>query len=58
MAAVVADISMSVDVFIADRNDDVGPLFDWYRAGPVTTPSADERWSFHTEEASATRCQP
>ena len=54
MATVIADMSMSLDGFIADRNDDVGPLFDWYRVGPVTTPSADERWSFHTSEASAT----
>jgi dihydrofolate reductase len=53
MATVIADMSMSLDGFIADRNDDVGPLFDWYRVGPVTTPSADERWSFHTSEASA-----
>src|SRR5712692_2299572 len=53
MATVIADMSMSLDGFIADRNDDVGPLFDWYRVGPVTTPSADKRWSFHTSEASA-----
>lgn len=53
MATVVADMSMSVDGFIADRNDQVGPLFDWLTAGPVTTPSADERWTFETDEASA-----
>jgi len=46
-------MSMSLDGFIADRKDDVGPLFDWYQAGPVTTPSADERWSYKTDEASA-----
>ena len=53
MATVVADMSMSLDGFIADRNDEVGPLFDWYQAGPVTTPSADDRWTFETDEASA-----
>ncbi len=53
MATVIADMSMSLDGFIADRNDDVGPLFDWYRVGPVTTPSASEQWSFKTDEASA-----
>lgn len=53
MATVVADMSMSLDGFIADRNDQVGPLFDWYQAGPVATPSADEKWSFKTDEASA-----
>ena len=29
----------SLDGFIADDNDDVGPLFDWYGNGDVT-------WSF------------
>ena len=53
MATVVADMSMSLDGFIADRNDQVGPLFDWYQAGPVTTPSADEKWTFKKDEASA-----
>jgi dihydrofolate reductase len=49
----MADMSMSLDGFIADRNDQVGPLFDWYQAGPVVTPSADERWTFKTDQASA-----
>lgn len=53
MATVVADMSVSLDGFVADLHDTVGPLFDWYQAGPVTTPSADERWIFHTDEASA-----
>ncbi len=53
MATVVADMSMSLDGFIADRNDQVGPLFDWYEAGPVVTPSANERWTFKTDEAGA-----
>jgi dihydrofolate reductase len=46
-------MSMSLDGFIADRNDQVGPLFDWYQAGPVKTPTADEKWDFETDEASA-----
>ena len=53
MALVVANMSMSLDGFIADPHDDVGPLFDWYQAGPVMTPSASEQWSFNTDEASA-----
>lgn len=53
MATVVANMSMSLDGFIADLHDDVGPLFDWYQAGPVTTPTASEQWSFNTDEASA-----
>ena len=31
MAPLVADMTMSLDGFIALPNDDVGPLFDWYR---------------------------
>lgn len=46
-------MSMSLDGFIADPHDDVGPLFDWYTGGKLTTPSADPRWTFHTSEASA-----
>ncbi len=45
MATVVADMSMSLDGFIADPHDQVGPLFDWYQVGPVTTPSASEKWN-------------
>jgi dihydrofolate reductase len=53
MAQVVANMSMSLDGFIADPHDDVGPLFDWYQAGPVSMPTASEQWSFQTDEASA-----
>jgi dihydrofolate reductase len=53
MGTVIANMSMSLDGFVADRSDDVGPLFDWYQAGPVSTPSASERWEFKTDEASA-----
>ncbi|MGH2637004.1 MAG: dihydrofolate reductase family protein [Actinomycetota bacterium] len=54
MAWVVAEMSMSLDGFVADPSDEVGPLFDWYGNGEVETPSADpERWTFRTSEASA-----
>src|SRR4051812_3760608 len=33
MATVIMHAVVSVDGFIADRNDDVGPLFDWYFNG-------------------------
>jgi dihydrofolate reductase len=46
-------MSMSLDGFIADPKDDVGPLFDWYDDGPIATPSAGERLTFHTDPASA-----
>lgn len=53
MATVVANMSMSLDGFIADPHDEVGPLFDWYEAGPVTVPTADSGLTFHTSAASA-----
>jgi dihydrofolate reductase len=53
MGSVIAHMSMSLDGFIADRDDQVGPLFDWYDGGPVETQSAGERWTFHTDAASA-----
>jgi dihydrofolate reductase len=53
MATLVADMSVSLDGFIAAPQDEVGPLFDWYRSGPVSTPSASEEWDFKTDEASA-----
>jgi dihydrofolate reductase len=33
MSKVIADMSMSLDGFIADPDDAVGPLFDWYNEG-------------------------
>jgi dihydrofolate reductase len=35
MGLVIADMSMSLDGFIADSADQVGPLFDWYGNGDV-----------------------
>lgn len=53
MATVVADMSMSLDGFIADRSDGVEHLFGWFDNGDVPVPTADPRWTFHTSEASA-----
>jgi dihydrofolate reductase len=54
MATVIAEMSMSLDGFVADPSDEVGPLFDWYGNGEVETLTADpERWTFRTSEASA-----
>ncbi|MGW0712266.1 dihydrofolate reductase family protein [Streptomyces sp. NPDC002643] len=36
MSTVVMHNVVSVDGFIADENDQVGPLFDWYANGDVT----------------------
>ena len=35
MANVIASFSMSLDGFVADPSDAVGPLFDWYGNGDV-----------------------
>ena len=40
MATVIMHAVASVDGFIADQNDDVGPLFDWYFNGD--TPIVEE----------------
>jgi dihydrofolate reductase len=53
MSKVVSHMTMSLDGFVADPHDRVDELFGWYEAGPVTVPSAGERWSFKVDEGSA-----
>jgi hypothetical protein len=53
MATAVANMSMSLDGFIADRSDGAGQLFGWYSGGDVAVPTADPRWTFRTSAASA-----
>jgi len=53
MSKVVMQASMSLDGFIADPSDDVGPLFDWYRNGDVEFTGADPGQAFHVTQASA-----
>jgi dihydrofolate reductase len=53
MATVVANMSMSLDGFVADPSGGVEHLFGWYFGGDVEVPTADERWTFRTSEASA-----
>jgi dihydrofolate reductase len=55
---VIADMSMSLDGFIADENDGVDELFGWYGNGDVEVPTADERWTFRVTEASARHLRP
>jgi len=45
MATVVMHAVVSVDGFIADRNDEVGPLFEWYFNGdrPIGGEGVEER---------------
>lgn len=42
MATVMTHAVVSVDGFIADENDDPGPLFDWYFNGDVPLEDEDE----------------
>ena len=53
MAKVVALMSMSLDGYVADPNDGVDEVFDWYTSGDVevSTPSPD--FTFHVSPASA-----
>lgn len=53
MGKVFTHMTMSLDGFIADPNDQVGELFDWYDAGEVTVPNPNEDVSFRVDEASA-----
>ena len=41
MGKVVSHMTMSLDGFIADPNDRVGPLFDWYGNGDVEFTGSD-----------------
>lgn len=53
MGKVIMDATVSVDGFIADENDDVGPLFDWYGNGDVPVTMADPDRVFYVSAASA-----
>jgi dihydrofolate reductase len=53
MGTVVADMTMSVDGFIADPDDGVGPLFDWYSEGHSEFTFPGNGMQAHVSEASA-----
>ena len=53
MGKVVTQASMSLDGFIADASDAVGPLFDWYDNGDVEVIGSDPGLVCHTSAASA-----
>ncbi|OJF12024.1 dihydrofolate reductase family protein [Couchioplanes caeruleus] len=58
MARVVADMSMSLDGFVADPQDGVGKLFGWYGNGDVEIPTADPQYTFKVSPASAEHLRP
>lgn len=53
MGKVIAAAAMSLDGFVADTSDAVGPLFDWYGNGDVEVTGADPDRVFHTSPATA-----
>jgi dihydrofolate reductase len=53
MGKVLTHMTMSLDGYVADPNDQPGELFDWYGAGEVSLPSANEAVTFNVDEASA-----
>jgi dihydrofolate reductase len=53
MGKVIASAAMSVDGFVADTDDAVGALFDWYGNGDVAITGADPDRVFHVTEATA-----
>jgi dihydrofolate reductase len=53
MGRVIVGATVSLDGFIADDDDAVGPLFDWYGNGDVAITLGDPDRVFHVSEASA-----
>jgi dihydrofolate reductase len=53
MSKVLTHMTMSLDGYIATPGDMPEELFDWYQAGTVSVPSANENVDFKVDEASA-----
>src|ERR1044071_2934878 len=53
MGKVRTHMTMSLDGYIADPDDGIGELFDWYEAGEESVASANENVKFQVDEASA-----
>jgi dihydrofolate reductase len=57
MATVISSFSTSLDGFIADPADEVGPLFDWYSSGDVEVRPPGYPMVWHLSEGSARHWQ-
>ncbi len=57
MARVLTHMTMSLDGFIAQPDDLPAELFDWYGAGDVSVPSANEDVTFQVDAAGAEMLQ-
>lgn len=53
MDAVISHMTMSLDGFVANHDDDPQEIFEWYSAGEVTVPSANEVVEFQVDAESA-----
>jgi dihydrofolate reductase len=53
MGKVILVAAVSLDGFVADEDDQVGPLFDWYGNGEVPVTMGDPDRVFHVGPASA-----
>ena len=53
MGKVLSHMTMSLDGYIAQPDDDPAELFDWYGAGNVSVPSANDTVQFNVDGASA-----
>ncbi|WIM98667.1 dihydrofolate reductase family protein [Actinoplanes oblitus] len=60
MGTVILHSAMSVDGFLADEKDGVGPLHDWYRNGDTPIVTGDSGWDsrFRVSRASAAYVRP
>lgn len=53
MGKVITHMTMSLDGYIADPDDQPAELFDWYDVGDVTVPNPNDTVTFKVDEASA-----
>jgi dihydrofolate reductase len=53
MGKILSHMTMSLDGYIAQPDDQVGELFEWYEAGDVTVSNPNEDVSFRVDDASA-----
>jgi dihydrofolate reductase len=58
MAQVIVHAVASLDGFIADPHDEVGPLFDWYSNGDTDLLGGDGSWRFQVGKASFDYVEP
>ncbi|NRQ30916.1 deaminase [Nonomuraea sp. NN258] len=53
MGKIFSHMTMSLDGYIAQPDDQVGELFDWYEAGDVSVPNPNEDISVKVDDAGA-----